>query len=1357
MSEDYVIVKYDYLAQEEQELTIKKNERLKLLDDSKNWWKVVNDANNVGFVPSNYVRKESIVDKAKGTIKGLARGRNRSSDPEPEERPNGIERLAFSLNNNCALTPTSTNKISMMSTRTKAVVKFTYERRLDDELGLQKGEYVYVVEKSTDGWWKGEAPNGTTGWFPSNYVEEVEASSNGNQGSIENRNPSAAAPPPPPIQQSVAAPRASLEVVVALYSFDASSSEELSFKKGEHLEIVDHPAHDPDWWLAKNAYGTTGLVPRNYIEVVNDSKVPQQDFKPQFSGKGELPMEQEPWYFGRISRDRAEDLLQHGREGEFLVRDSESNPGDLSISMRGIERNKHFKVQNIGGQLKIGNRTFMNMSALINHYTTNPIFSSSTEKLRNLQSDSTSERAPQHPQTQSTNSVCAMTTTLQAVAVCDFFPQKADEIYVRRGEVVNVLEMGADDRYKVQTSLGITGWCSARVFNEQRIMDNFIAPRSFQTTSTGPSSRIPHNKMTTPTEAIAICSYIPRKIDEIYIKQGQVLNVLEVGVDGRIKVQSPLGSGYAWCPAWLLKKQSISGEIKSPMFESSSSWWSPQQSSPVVKAIAIASFSPQLPDEIFVEQGQVVIVLDCSEFSRWKIHTSHGVTGWCSSRVLNIHRTSEWNYLSSRDRLSVESGQRAVPSQSTPTRQIPPVPVMIQAIESYEAVEFNELSFKEGAKFDTIGGAEENDDFLYVRDVHGVKGFVPRRCFIELDSRKRQVSSPKHTSTKKFVVDIPHPSTRSPQKEATSISGPPPRLARTPLRLPAEWPPAKLTRSQNRNASSMPSALQGRTIERETFYYGNIPQHFTEALLERACRGTFLVRFELESGNLILSVSDSDEVHHFKVLEEGVQYRLGNVFFESVDKLIEHFKRFPIYGSKNNALVLGAPLEYRNLQSDSTSERGPQHPQTQSTNSVRTMTTTLQAVAVCDFFPQKADEIFVEEGQVVDVLEFGADCRWLIKERSTRVKEKSSPKFSSNGEECSSSKAPESPKSGQKAVPAEPVPVFIEAIDSYETSDREELSFEKGDKFEILVDEDGDEMYVEDAQGNTGFVPRRCFKWVKSRKRQVSFSEKISLMSFVSNSPFNANESGELTFKQGERFDLVREVCQDWLRVRNANGDIGLVPRQFLDVLENEVETESPARSPSTSPTPTAGPSPSPTQTSSRVPPRSPPEECTTTEFVSARSSFNATKKRELSVKIGERLQILHRHTDKRDFWRVQNSEGITGLVPRCHLDNVNAARKNFRLESYFFANLDQSRTDILLKRAPRGMFLVRSAIEPENLILSVRGLDKVHHFNVFGEGVRYRFGNEFFESVDQLIEHFKRFPIYGSKNNALVLGEPLE
>ncbi|CAG2170444.1 unnamed protein product [Oppiella nova] len=53
-----VIAKYDYSAQGSQELDLKKNERLVLLDDSKHWWKVLNSRNQSGFVPSNYVKRE---------------------------------------------------------------------------------------------------------------------------------------------------------------------------------------------------------------------------------------------------------------------------------------------------------------------------------------------------------------------------------------------------------------------------------------------------------------------------------------------------------------------------------------------------------------------------------------------------------------------------------------------------------------------------------------------------------------------------------------------------------------------------------------------------------------------------------------------------------------------------------------------------------------------------------------------------------------------------------------------------------------------------------------------------------------------------------------------------------------------------------------------------------------------------------------------------------------------------------------------------------------------------------------------------------------------------------------------------
>jgi NCK adaptor protein len=62
----YVIAKYDYRAQESQELNLRKLERLSLLDDSRNWWKVANDQGQIGYVPSNYVRKEAAAKVTNG-------------------------------------------------------------------------------------------------------------------------------------------------------------------------------------------------------------------------------------------------------------------------------------------------------------------------------------------------------------------------------------------------------------------------------------------------------------------------------------------------------------------------------------------------------------------------------------------------------------------------------------------------------------------------------------------------------------------------------------------------------------------------------------------------------------------------------------------------------------------------------------------------------------------------------------------------------------------------------------------------------------------------------------------------------------------------------------------------------------------------------------------------------------------------------------------------------------------------------------------------------------------------------------------------------------------------------------------
>lgn len=38
----------------------------------------------------------------------------------------------------------------------RAIVKFSYDPRLEDELKLTRGDTISVIDKSSDGWWKGE-------------------------------------------------------------------------------------------------------------------------------------------------------------------------------------------------------------------------------------------------------------------------------------------------------------------------------------------------------------------------------------------------------------------------------------------------------------------------------------------------------------------------------------------------------------------------------------------------------------------------------------------------------------------------------------------------------------------------------------------------------------------------------------------------------------------------------------------------------------------------------------------------------------------------------------------------------------------------------------------------------------------------------------------------------------------------------------------------------------------------------------------------------------------------------------------------------------------------------------------------
>lgn len=57
---------------------------------------------------------------------------------------------------------------------------------------------------------------------------------------------------------------------MALYSFTSNNEQELSFEKGDRLEIIERPPSDPEWYRARDSRGHVGLVPRNYLQELAD-------------------------------------------------------------------------------------------------------------------------------------------------------------------------------------------------------------------------------------------------------------------------------------------------------------------------------------------------------------------------------------------------------------------------------------------------------------------------------------------------------------------------------------------------------------------------------------------------------------------------------------------------------------------------------------------------------------------------------------------------------------------------------------------------------------------------------------------------------------------------------------------------------------------------------------------------------------------------------------------------------------------------------------------------------------------------------------------------------------------------------
>ena len=118
---------------------------------------------------------------------------------------------------------------------------------------------------------------------------------------------------------------------------------------------VSRKSENGDWCEATSVKGDIGWVPTSYIAKVDS-------------------LEKHSWFHGNITRAEAELSLSSGINGSFLVRESESKPGQFSISLRYDGRVFHYRIHfDPQGKCYVTPESkFDTLAKLVVHHSKNP-------------------------------------------------------------------------------------------------------------------------------------------------------------------------------------------------------------------------------------------------------------------------------------------------------------------------------------------------------------------------------------------------------------------------------------------------------------------------------------------------------------------------------------------------------------------------------------------------------------------------------------------------------------------------------------------------------------------------------------------------------------------------------------------------------------------------------------------------------------------------------------------------------------------------------------------------------------------------------------------------------------------------
>lgn len=218
----HAVALHDFPAEQADDLSLTSGEIVYLLEKIDAEWYRGKCRNQTGIFPANYVKV--IVDIPEG----------RSGKRE-------------SFSSHCAK-------------GRRCIARFEYIGDQKDELSFSEGEVIVLTGYVNEEWGRGEIRD-RTGIFPLNFVELVEDHPTSGANILSTKVPPKTKNEDPGSNSQDSSPPG--EWCRALHSFTAETSEDLAFKRGDRILILERL--DSDWYRGR-LHGKEGIFPAVFVQ-----------------------------------------------------------------------------------------------------------------------------------------------------------------------------------------------------------------------------------------------------------------------------------------------------------------------------------------------------------------------------------------------------------------------------------------------------------------------------------------------------------------------------------------------------------------------------------------------------------------------------------------------------------------------------------------------------------------------------------------------------------------------------------------------------------------------------------------------------------------------------------------------------------------------------------------------------------------------------------------------------------------------------------------------------------------------------------------------------------------------------------